>query len=59
LIGPLPLSNEMAKYVFFISLSLFKNPDAEEVLAIAIEAPGNEVVFKKSRCLKEPGIFIL
>jgi len=49
----------MVKYVFFISLSLFKNPDAEEVLAIAIEALSSEVVFKKSRRLMEPGIFIL
>ena len=44
---------------FFISLSLLKNLDAEKVLAIAIEAPSSEVVFKKSRRLIESGIFIL
>jgi len=48
----------MVKYVFFISLSLLKNLDAEKVLAIAIEAPSSKVVFKKSRRLIESAIFL-
>jgi hypothetical protein len=56
LITPFLSSNETLKYAFFISLLLVKNREAEEVLAIAIEALSSEVVFKKPRRLIERGI---